>query len=224
MGLRLWENDPASAPRPKQTYADDQVGRFRSGHQINGRPLALSKWRVTTGDPEVAAEIVTMLGGEEAAEWECKGEDKLEVFTEADSIDIVIANAKALRSEMVLWGRTNKAIRRCDGVVQGEPSEGKACECPSALADRKDAAKEGTGCAPSITIWFRLAASPELGIFKFQTGSWSMVRDIGPEEDRLAEIDGPALCTLSLELVEYTTKAGRAVSYTKPVLTVLGAA
>lgn len=224
MALRLWDADPESAPKPRTNYENDVVGRARSGHQINGRPVALSKWRFTTGDPDVAEVLHEELGGEEPQEWEARGEDNLEVFTDADSIDIIISSPKSVRSEMVLWGRNNKAIRRCDGVTQGEPKDGKPCECPSAFADRKAAATEGTGCQPQITIWFKFAAFPALGTFKFQTGSWSMVKDIGPEEAKLAAIDGPARATLSLELVEYTTKAGKPVSFTKPVLKVKGAA
>lgn len=225
MGLRLFENDPESAP--KQRVSDDVVGRFRSGYQINNRPVALQKWRVTTGDPEVADAAVELLGDAEdgVTEWPAHGEDKLQVFTAADSIEIVLASARSVRSEMVLWGRNGKAIRRCDGVSQSsEGNEGDPCACPSAFQDRKDAAKAGTGCEPQITMWFKLAKAPELGVFKFQTGSWSMVREIGPEEAKLAEINGPARATLSLELVEYTTKAGKDVSFTKPVLKVLGAA
>lgn len=221
MALRLWDNDPDSAPKPRQT--EDVVGRFRSGHQINGRPLALSTWRVTTGDPDVADEVHSMLGGDAPAKWEARGEDDIEVFTAAETVDIIVASPKAVRSEMVLWGRTNKAIRRCDGVRQGEPNDGASCACPHAFADRKAAAQEGTGCQPSITIWFKLADAPELGVFKFQTGSWSMVKEIGEAEAKLAEIDGPARAKLTLELVEYTTKQGRAVSYTKPVLKVISA-
>lgn len=225
MALRLWDNDPESAPRPKQNYADDVVGRFRSGYQINGRPVALQKWRVTTGDPDVVAELADLLGGDEPSEWEARGEDKLQVFTEATAVEIIIASPKSVISEMVLWGRNNKAIRRCDGLSQsGEGNEGAPCACPSAFADRKDAAKAGTGCEPQITMWFKLAAAPELGVFKFVTGSWSMVKDIGPEEAKLAEINGPAKATLTLELVEYTTKAGKDVSFTKPVLKVIGPA
>ena len=50
---------------------NDVVGRFRSGHQINKRPAALSEWRVTTGDPEVAEKIHDILGGD--APQECSG-------------------------------------------------------------------------------------------------------------------------------------------------------
>jgi hypothetical protein len=82
----------------------------------------------------------------------------------------------------------------------------------------------GYGCAPSILVYFRSAAEPDLGRFSFSSGSWSRAAEIEDAEKALAKIDGPALATLTLEIVEYETKAGRQVRYTKPVLTVKGAA
>ena len=211
MGLRIFETDPESAPQPRQSFADDIVGRFRSGTQINGRPLALEKWRVTTGDPEVADRIVELLGSENDAEpqtWETKGEDNLEVFTVAEQVKIIIDDPEAIRQEMILWGRNNTAIRRCDGVEQkgvdkDDPAKGKGCECPQSFADRKEAARKGTGCQPSISAAFRLADDPELGKFRFTSGSWSLVRDIVDFEKKLAKVDGPALAWLALVVVEY---------------------
>jgi hypothetical protein len=40
-------------------------------------------------------------------------------------------------------------------------------------------------------------------------------------EDELERIGGEALCTLSLELVQFTTSAGKNVEYRKPVIKVL---
>jgi len=98
------------------------------------------------------------------------------------------------------------------------------CVCPSDLAERKEGAKNGTACEPSIQIYFRLADAPELGKFKFFTGSWTMAKELWEAEDALADIDGPAYATLTLELVEFTTTAGKHVSYTKPVRDVTGPA
>ena len=223
MGLRIWETDPDAAPKPRRQFAD-VVGRFRSGYQVNNRPVALQAWRVTTGDPHVAEVVAGLLGSENGAEtWDTSGEDNLEIFTDADSVDIIIDAPAALRSEMVLWGRAG-AIRRCDGVTQhGEGGEGKSCECPMDFNGRKDAAKTGRGCAPSITLFFTLADEPDLGRFKFVTGSWSMVRDLGAIEEALAAIDGPALARLRLEVVDYESE-GRKKSFTKPVIEVLGPA
>jgi len=223
VAIRVFETDPEAAPKPRQ-FADDLVGRFRSGYQINGRPAALTEWRVTTGDPEVADEVRSLLGGDKPQPWDTKGEDNLEVFTEAGSVEIIIERPKSLRSEMVLWGR-NGAIRRCDGISQhGEGDEGKDCECPQSFADRKDAARSGKGCQPSITLFFKLREAPDLGVFKFTSGSWSLVRDLGPVEAKLAEIDGPAYATLRLEQVEWEVKeTGAKRSFTKPVIEVTGA-
>jgi hypothetical protein len=221
MALRIWETDPENAPKPRQKFADDLVGRFRSGHQLNKRPISLQEWRVTTGDPDVADAIAGMLGGS-PDEWDATGEDAIEVFTNAKSVDVILDGPKALQQEMVLWG-VSGAIRRCDGVEQhgDEEDKGKACECPASFADRKAAAARGKGCQPNTTIFFRLLDDPELGRFKFVSGSWSLVRDLGEAEAALAKIDGPARAKLSLQLVEFDTAAGEHRKFTKPVVEIV---
>ncbi|MFI7069532.1 recombination directionality factor [Micromonospora sediminicola] len=225
MGLRIWETDPEAEPKPRQSFAGDLVGRFRSGYQVNGRPASLEKWRVTTGDPAVADEIRRLMGGERPQSWETSGEDNLEVFTDSPKVKIRLDGPKAIRQEMILWGR-NGAIRKCDGVEQTmDEDKGKPCECPASYQDRKDAAKSGRGCAPSITVYFTLADAPELGRFRFNSGSWSLVRDIITTESALEKIDGPAYAWLGLEVVTYEPKGGGAKrSFTKPIIDVIGAA
>ena len=199
--------------------SDDIVGRFRSGHQLSGRPIALTKWRVTGADPVALATVQEIMGGdEEPAKWDTKSDEAYEVFTTAGAVEIILDGPKALKTGMVLWGRKGK-IRECDGAVQTDELHSE-CLCPSDLRERKEGAKNGTACEPSIQIYFRLALNPELGKFKFFTGSWSMAKEIWQAEERLAEIDGPAYATLTLELVEFTTKDGKNVQYTKPVLEV----
>jgi hypothetical protein len=219
---KIYEQDPDAAPRQ---FSDDVVGRFRSGAQQNGRPLALSEWRITTGDPDVADAVAERFGGT-PEEWETSTEETLEVYTETAAVEVILDGPDAIRTSMVLWGQKGK-IRECDGVdqvplVDGQPSQ--PCACPSKVSDRKEAAKAGHGCAPSIQVYFRLAEDPTLGRFKFFSGSWSMASEIDKAEEALAEVGGPALALLSLVLVEYTTKAGRDVSFTKPVLSILGPA
>lgn len=220
MGLRIWETDPEAAPKPRNRFADDLVGRFRSGYTINNRPASLEQWRVTTGDPEVADRIHELLDGEQPQQWPATGEDNIEVFTDAEAVKIIVDGPSALRQKMVLWGRAG-AIRECDGVEQMGDNTGKPCECPASFQERKDAAKKGTGCQPSITVFFKLFEAPDLGRFKFTSGSWSLVRDIGDAERRLEEINGPAVAMLRLEVVEYEAN-GRPRKFTKPVLDVLG--
>ncbi|MFG3710108.1 hypothetical protein [Micromonospora sp. NPDC047730] len=230
MGLRIFETDPEAAPQDRQRFSEDIVGRFRSGYQINGRPSSLEKWRVTSGDPEVADRIVELFGSENdqaPQSWETKGEDNLEVFTTSEAVKVILDGPDALKQEMILWGRNNNAIRRCDGIEQkgvdkDDPAKGKGCECPQLLADRKDAAKKGTGCQPSITAYFRLADDPELGRFRFTSGSWSLVKDIVDFEKKLAKVNGPALVSLGLEVVEYGEGRDKK-RFIKPVFELLGA-
>lgn len=222
MALRIFENDPDSAP---QKASDDIVGRFRSGMQVNDRPMALDAWRITTGDPDVAAAVAEAFGGS-PEEWETKTEERLQVLTEASEVDIILPGTKSIVSEMVLWGRNGK-IRSCDGVQQKD-DEGTPCACPNSLKDRKDAAKQGHGCEPSVGLYFHLADHVDLGRFKFFSGSWNLATDIGKAEAALAKIEGPTLATLRLEPVEFEAKtgprAGQMVSFTKPVVDVKGPA
>lgn len=227
MSLRIFDTDPEAEPKPRKNFADDLVGRFRSGYQINNRPASLEKWRVTTGDPDVAARITELLGGDPAQSWDTEGEDNLEVFTEAEMVRVILDSPSAIRSEMVLWGRSS-AIRRCDGVEQqgvdaDDPARGQPCACPAAFADRKDAAKKGTGCQPSITVYFRLLDDPDLGRFKFTSGSWSLVRDLHATdvERQLTELGGPAIASLRLEVVEYGEGRDKR-RFIKPVIDILG--
>jgi hypothetical protein len=225
LALRIFQNDPEKAPR--QSFADDVVGRFRSGHQINDRPAALNEWRVTTGDPDVAAAIFDLLGGDAPAEWEAKGEDNLEVFTASKDVAIIIERANSLRQRLVLWGRNGKPIYTTDGEKKDDGTPDP--DAHLTLAERKQKGRDGTGPTPDVELYFRLAENPDLGIFKFQTGSWSFVSDLeyNQTEDAIADAiadseSSRATATLTLEEVSFTAKngprAGQLVQYTKPVL------
>lgn len=231
-GLKIFGGPNGEAPAKKSTYADDVVGRFRSGYVANKRPVALQEWRVTTGDPEVAEKIAEILDGDEPQRWDAAGEDDLEVFTQAKELEVILDGPRALRQKMVLWGR-NKAIYMSDGAEIFYPEDRKGEPDPDAdlsLQERKAKAREGTGAEPQVEIYFRIAGVEDLGLFKFQSGSWSLVGDLGYNgtADELEEIDGPTRATLSLEEVSFVAKngprAGQTVSYTKPVLALNGAA
>lgn len=230
MSLRIFETDPDALPKPREMFADDVVGRFRSGRMAGKAPESLSEWRVTTGDPSVAKAISEMMGGE-PAEWETSREDNIEILTETSSVSIIIDNSDgenpAITSKMVLWGMGGVKIHECDGVeFLDEKRYGQPCGCPALLAERKDAARDGHGPKPEVSVRFRLAENPELGMFRFQSASWDLVRVLHEIENALDDVDGPARATLRLEPVEFTAKsgqmAGRKVSYRKPSIRVNG--
>lgn len=217
MGIRIFDVDPGA--RSKK-FTDDIVGRFRSGAQVNNRPLSLDEWRVTTGDPEVADIVADLLGAKTGVQtWTTEGEDNLEVYTTAESVDVILDGESAVTARMALWGKKG-LIHACDGEVttDGEP-------CPMAgktVAERKEAAKAGYGCEPNINVYFRLLANPDLGKFRFSSGSWKFAEDVDGIVAALAKADGPVRATLKLDLVEYDTKGGRHVRYRKPLVTIHG--
>lgn len=222
MAVRIFETDPDSKPKPKRQFANDLAFRFRSGMtDEGGKPMSLSEWRVTTGDPEVADAVAQLYGGK-AEEWETSKEDFLQVLTNASAVQVVIDGPKAIRSALILWGRQGP-IHECDGVYFLSPEEdaGTPCGCPSLLAERKAQARSGRGPAPHTTVNFRLAEDYDLGVGSFSSTSWDLLTVLHEVENALEEIEGEALCELSLELVEYTTKQGRHVMYRKPVIKVL---
>lgn len=221
MAVRIFETDPDSKPKPRRQFADDYAFRFRSGQQIGGKPVSLSEWRVTTGDPEVAATVAQLYGGK-VEEWETSKEDFLEVLTEANKVQIVIDGPGAIRDRLILWGR-NGPIHECDGVYFLSPEEdaGKECGCPSLLAERKAQARSQRGPAPHTSVTFRLADDYDLGLGTFSSTSWDLLTVLHEVRNELEKVGGEVLCELFLELVSYTTKAGRAVEYRKPVIKIL---
>jgi hypothetical protein len=218
MALRIFETDPDAAPKPRANYSDGTVGRFHSGRQVDGQPESLSEWRITTGDRVVADAVAQLFGGV-PDETDSPNENFIEVLTAANAVPVILDGVKAIRSDMKLWNRS-KLVHHCDGVEFLSPDEkaGRPCGCPALFAERKQAAKDYVGPSPSINITFRLADDPDLGSFRFQSGSWTLAEVLHEYENDLARVGGEAVATLRLELVEYTTKKGRHVSYLKPVL------
>lgn len=201
----------------------EAVGRFRSGRQDErGNPMSLDEWRVTTGDPAVAERIAEMFGGVPAP-WDTQGEEVLEVETEAASVEIVL-DLEDVGTSMALKSSDFKTIRECDGVQQSEEFGCADCVCPSSLPDRKLAARNGTGCKPDIKLAFTLAEAPELGRFRYFSGSWTLLEKLDPVLDKLEALGGPGLVRFALRRHSFTAKDGTPVSYVVPQLTVLGAA
>lgn len=199
--------------------SDDIVGRFRSGYQVNERPASLTEWRVTTGDPDIAKEVHGLLGGQAPQEWETKSEENLEVFTQAPSIDIILDGPSAIDARMLIWPKGQKRIVTCDKDIFETEGAPYVCET-GGFRNRREHEEQGHVCEPRITITYRLADKPNLGIFKFETGAWSLVTQIAKSIGKLRDIDGDASATLALEQV--VMKDGK--TFTKPVLTVTGEA
>ncbi|KUN16543.1 hypothetical protein AQJ23_44935 [Streptomyces antibioticus] len=237
----IWDADPDAAPRELPSFENDTVGRFRSGRLVkSGRtetPEALNEWRVTTGDPTVADKVAELFGGE-PVEWDPEKEDRLEVLTEAKTVSIII-EPDGVDASFKQFIPGVGMTHHCDGfkiLSVPEEDQGKACGCPTLIAERKLKAQRG-GAKPSVDVTFRLLDAPELGKFRFNSGSWKLVEALGPlfgdldrygnagDEETGAE-GVPVRASLTIENVTYVPKkgprAGQTVSYNKPVIKVFG--
>jgi hypothetical protein len=214
-------------------FANDVVGQFRGGY-VNGRtPVSLDEWRVLTEDRNVAGRVAELLGGE-PQEIEREGKDpQYEVFTQAAEVPVIIDNAEAVQTEMVLRDREFKVVYKTDGAViiegddLGEPDPGYGL----AEAERKDKSKKGLVPGPEVTVYFRLAADPELGIFRFfKTDAWRIDKALNRSSfyDKLDDADGPIKATLARTPQSFVAKngprAGQTVSFTDTELTYKGIA
>jgi len=224
--IRVFDTDPDAAPKPRPV--SDIVGRFRSGKQEAGNPVALDAWRVTTGDPDVAAAIASRMGGE-VAEWDTEKEDNLEVETDKAAVKVIISGTDAVEFDLKLWNQ-GELIHHCDGVAylsSDAPEEiGQPCGCPESFADRKDLAKRKRGPRPDTRVVFRLADAPELGKFEMRSGSWDLVRALPEYLNAMEDADDEGngvTATLKLEEVAFIAKSGprkgKPVTYKKPTLT-----
>lgn len=231
LNIDIFETDPDAKPEPRKVYTDDTVGRFSSGHQVdNGKgkmiPEALTAWKVSTGDRVVADAIAQAFGGQASEDEESTSENFISIYTEASKVPVILADADAIDVDFKEW-KNGKLTHHCTGSkFLSHPLDdkkiGTPCGCPALLAEKKLAWEAEMGPKPSITITFRLADDPELGLFVFKTGSYTMLKVMHEYAADLASIDGEAVADLALELVSFVPKkgkmAGKLVEYTKPVL------
>jgi hypothetical protein len=197
----------------KSFGTDDVVGYLKSGMQIDGRPVALDSWRITSGDPDVMKVVAESFGGE-VETWETTTEHNQQVLTEVGSLDVQLIS---VQSNFALWGRGNKPIRICDGISQTDENK-TPCACPNDTKEHKEAARAGTACSPSIRALVRLKDHPDLGMFRYVSGSWQLAEAIGPVEEAVAASDSPLDASISLVKVEWETKQGQKRAFTKPVI------
>ena len=222
---------------PKK-FADDHTFRIRLGSQVNGQPKAHKTLRITTGDPTLADDIAELLGGTPAS-WDTSTEEDIEVLTETALVEVIFEN---IRHEFLQWGKSKQPIRACDGYTQ-QDDLATTCYCRDAFPELrlwKAGAKRGTACQPTTKASVRLAAKPDLGMGRFQSTAWSLLKgdpiwlkDKMPDgevwqppitelEAALAAYDGRALGTLELKQVQFENAAKEIVKFSKPVFTIIG--
>lgn len=228
MALRIFDTDPEAKPKPRKEIPEysrpDYAFQFRTGMKgANGKPVSLANWRVLTGDPIVADAVAELMGGT-PEEYDATKELNLHVMTETAAVEIVVDGSKAIEDKLILWG-PGGPIHECDGEFYLSPPEdrGAPCGCPPILAQRKELASRRRGPSPAINVTFKFAGhGNELGAGRLIATAWSFAEVVHEVKEALDQVDGEALCRLELVRVEYVSEKYGKVSYTKPVITVLG--
>lgn len=227
IGKKLWQADPDNKP-VKRTTTSDRDGSITIGMMEDGQPIALDTFRFTTGKQEVADAVALLFGGS-VVEGDVSKEEFLEVVTSADKLLVVADSPSALDSDYKKWDG-GQLTHHCDGDAflshpVNEDLIGSPCGCPRLFQERKDAANAKIGPKPDIWLTCRLADDPDLGTFRFRTGSWTLAKVLHEVEDAFDMIGGAALVELSLTLVEYTPKKGKMrnklVSFYQPGIKIL---
>ncbi|MFB7147831.1 MULTISPECIES: recombination directionality factor [Streptomyces] len=212
---RNLDDDGVDLPHPP---GGGPVGRFHVARQRGGRPIAVSAWRVVTGDHAVADAVGGLYGGAPQL-LDAGDEHAVEVLTRRDHIPVLLGGRGAVSLRMMMRG-AGETFHVCDGTRFLEPTgaRGSLCGCPASLADRKAAAQAGRGPTPEVRIGFRLADLPELGVFDLVSTSWELAAELPALAVALDAAAVPVVGVLRYELVEFTTRSGIAVSYRRPVV------
>jgi hypothetical protein len=232
MALRIFDTDPDAKPvqRVQTTTYERAVFQLRTGMQVpderNPRKMtgiSLPNWRVVTDDERIADGLAELFGGK-AEEYDPTKNMPWHVLTDTNAIEVVINGSKAVEDKLVQWGGVGGPVHECDGVNSLLPEDqGAPCGCPPTLKERKERASKNRGPKPSINIEFTLAGVGEdLGKGKLIATAWSLAEVVHEVKDALDAVDGPALCRLEIEHVEYVSKIHGPVSYYWPKVVVLG--
>ena len=225
MGLRIFDTDPDAKPAQREKVEFEHPAfHIRTGMQRNKKPVSLSAWRFTTDDPRTAEALAELYGGK-AEEFDPSKDQNWHVLSDAASVEVVINGSAAVKDTLITWGIGGPS-HECDGMYSLLPDDkGEPCGCPATMKERKELARKRPpkGPSPNIIVDFTLAgAGEDLGKGQLRATAWTLAEVIHEVKDALDAVDGPALCKLSLVLVEYDSDVHGKVSYKKPVIEVLG--
>ncbi|MEP7114432.1 MAG: hypothetical protein ABI862_14295 [Ilumatobacteraceae bacterium] len=150
-----------------------QIGRIRIGAQIansNGKgkhPAKLQSFRLTSQD-EVAIRAAGGLFGGTPQKWaDAPIGDQWELFTETDSIPIVVPPAITAFSQWYETWSGGGCTRRCDG--QTEILTQTPCIC---------ATEDERTCTPHSRLNVILRDLPGLGVWRLDTSGWNAATEL----------------------------------------------
>lgn len=184
-----------------------ELGRIRLGNQVatqNGgtRPNKLDKFRFTSASERFITELATLYGGE-ARPWDNNGKPEWEVFTEAQSIPMIVVKG-GLSQWMETWSGGG-CVHRCDGEQQ---VDGTVCDPNDPKHQNAKPTTRLSGMLPELEA---------IGVWRLESHGWNAAAEI-PAIAELAQFVGD-LVPANLHLMERrVVKDGKTSRFVVPVL------
>lgn len=203
-----------------------EVGRIRMGTtqqfkrkdgSTGTRPAKLAHWRLTSRDQQ-RLEVVAQVYGGTVQPW-AKRDGEYEVFTEADSLRVLIIPGQALSQWWEMWSGGG-CVRRCDG--QHEVLTDGPCLCPAEYDDRAEAAGDGKACKPTTRLAVLLPDVPGIGHYRLETHSYYAAVELAAAAGLLEEATRRgALLPARLRIdLRHKLAGGKTTHYPVPVIDV----
>lgn len=170
-----------------------ELGRIRLGDKgTKGQPQKLTRFRITSPSERHIRALAELYGGE-AKPWKNSGRDEWEVYTEAQSIPVIV-----VRGGITQWMETwsgGGCVHRCDGVTNVLTDE--AC-------DPDD--PNHANAKPTTRLSVMLRELDAIGVFRLESHGWNSAAEL-PGLVELAQHVGE-LVPANLYLAERLSVAG----------------
>jgi len=138
-----------------------ESGRIRIGHQVatsggRSRPEKLERFRLTSADRRRIEQAAEAYGGT-VAEWQAPSGRQWEVYTERDSLDVIVPPSDLAFSQAYELWSGGGCKRRCDGAW--ETLSDQACVCDPVARE----------CDIHTRLSVMLRDLPGLGVWRIDT-------------------------------------------------------
>lgn len=194
-------------------------GRLEYATLVNGRTRILPTWLLTTSYRHVANRIAILLGGELSTDGDGLGQS-YQVCTGHTELDVLLDGTQAIRLRM-LRRHGSAILGSCNGRTQQTPDGDPPCQCPVALNARRDVAKTGRGCEPSVQLTCRLTGDPAIGTFLYSSAAWAFAEHASAVRVAIQRCRRPVLVRLGINRALHTAASGTTFAYTQATVTVL---
>src|SRR5262245_354344 len=168
-----------------------QAGRIRIGDREPNKsgkgthPHKLATFRLTSHNRSLLTFAARLYGGtvqpwdsEGAPRDEHKRPTQWELYTERDTLDVLIPTLNCLSVSFEQW-KAGGCVRRCTGSrITHAPLDldliGQACLCPEDEQERTALAKDGKACQRVLRLNLMLLELPGGGVWRLDSTGWNV--------------------------------------------------